>query len=149
MAIAQVAGVAFYGPLDRLFDTRKWVVVWGGAATLAAFAVLALVPRPSVWVAATLMTGLCFVAAYSVLIVAHGRATYPPHLAGRGVTTLNIAQVLGSLALPLSSGAVIEAATTGGVRDDLAYRLGFASIGAVLAVALVCYLFVPDRRPRS
>lgn len=149
MAIAQIVGVSVYGPLDRVFNTRKGVVISGVALTLAPFLALVFIAAPPMWLAVTLLVALCFFAAYSVQIVAHGRAMYPPDLVGRGVTTLNIAQVGGSMALPLLAGAVISRLSQGGPRTDFVYRMGFGAVAAVLALCVLCYLAVPDKRPRG
>jgi MFS family permease len=149
MAIAQIVGVSAYGPLDRTFNTRKGVVLGGVALTLAPFLALVSIPTPAAWLAVTLLVALCFFAAYSVQIVAHGRAMYPPDLVGRGVTTLNIAQVGGSMALPLLAGAVISQLAQGGPRTDFTYRMGFGAVAIVLLVSALCYLAVPDRRPHA
>ena len=74
---------------------------------------------------------------------------YPPDLVGRGVTTLNIAQVAGSMALPLLAGAVISQLAQGGPRTDFVYRMGFGAVAVVLLVSALCYLAVPDKRPRD
>lgn len=149
MAIAQMIGVSVYGPLDRVFNTRKGVVIGGVALTLVPFLALVLIPSPPAWLAVSLLVALCFFAAYSVQIVAHGRAMYPPDLVGRGVTTLNIAQVGGSMALPLLAGAVISQLSQGGPRTDFVYRMGFGAVAAVLLLSVLCYLAVPDKRPRD
>jgi MFS family permease len=149
MAIAQIVGVSVYGPLDRVFNTRKGVVIAGVVLTLAPFVALVLIPNPAAWLAVALLIALCFFAAYSVQIVAHGRAMYPPDLVGRGVTTLNIAQVAGSMVLPLLAGAVISHLSQCGLRTDFVYRMGFGAVAAVLVVSMLCYLAVPDRRPHS
>ena len=149
MAIAQIVGVSMYGPLDRAFNTRKGVVLGGVTFTLAPFLALILIPAPPAWLAVTLLVTLCLFAAYSVQIVAHGRAMYPPDLVGRGVTTLNIAQVSGSMALPLLAGTVISQLSQAGTRTDFAYRMGFGAVATVLLVCALCYLAVPDRRPHG
>jgi predicted MFS family arabinose efflux permease len=149
MAIAQIIGVSVYGPLDRIFNTRKGVVIAGALLTLAPFLALVFIATPPAWLAVTLLVVLCFFAAYSVQIVAHGRAMYPPDLVGRGVTTLNIAQVSGSMALPLLAGAVISHFSQGGPRTDFVYRMGFGAVAAVLLLSVLCYLAVPDKRPRD
>jgi predicted MFS family arabinose efflux permease len=149
MAIAQIVGVSVYGPLDRVFNTRKGVVLGGVVLTLAPFLALVLIAAPATWLAVSLLITLCFFAAYSVQIVAHGRAMYPPDLVGRGVTTLNIAQVGGSMALPLLAGGVISQLSQGGPRTDFVYRMGFGAVAAVLLLCALCYLAVPDRRPHG
>jgi predicted MFS family arabinose efflux permease len=150
MSLAQIAGILAYGPLDRALDTRKWIVVPGAAGTIALLTLLAALPRPSVTVAAALLVLLCLVTAYGIVIVAHGRSLFPDHLAGRGVTTVNLAQVAGTSLLPILTGAVMSAVEgwTGGART-LAYRAMFASIALCLLAGLAVYVRAPDARPSA
>ncbi len=150
MAAAQVVGILCYGPLDRVFNTRKWIVVVGGAGTLAALATLALVPGLGLAPAAALLVGLCAITSYSLVVVAHGRSLFPDRLAGRGVTTVNIAQVGGSAVLPILTGFIVAAVPEeGGARPEIAYRLAFGAIALCLAAGLAVYLTAKDVKPRA
>lgn len=151
MTIAQLAGVLVCGPLDARFNTRKRVVLTGGALTLATLVALAAWPRPPVAVATALLVVLCGVASYGVTIVAHGRSLFPDRLLGRGMTTLNLAQVVGASVMPVLTGAVAAALTPdapGASTPEGAYRAMFAVIGACLAAGLALYSRGPDARPR-
>lgn len=89
MGLAMVAGNFAYGPLDRLFGTRKWVVFSGNA--MAAACLLALWWLPPGWVAAAvLLAGVGLFGASFPMVMAHGRAFFPAHLVGRGVGFLNL-----------------------------------------------------------
>lgn len=149
MGIAQVLGILCYGPLDGVFDSRKKVIVPGVLLTVACFACLALLPRPPAWLASTLLVMLCFVTSYGIVIVAHGRSLFPDRLAGRGVTTVNLAQAIGTAILPAATGLIIGgfAADAAGAVSELGYRLAFAFMGALLAGCLLVYLGVADSRP--
>ena len=70
---------------------------------------LAALSRPPAWLAVVLLVLFCLVTAYGVVIVAHGRSLFPDELAGRGVTTVNLAQVVGCAGLPILTGAIIAA----------------------------------------
>lgn len=52
---------------------------------------------------------LCLITAYGVIIVAHGRSLFPDDLVGRGVTTVNLAQVIGGTLLPMATGVIVGA----------------------------------------
>mgnify|MGYP001191321025 CR=1 FL=1 len=149
MAAAQLAGILIYGPLDRVFNTRKWIVVPGALATVAILAVLALAPALPLAAAVVLLVLFCGVTSYAVVIVAHGTSLFPPHLTGRGVTTVNLAQVVGLAGLPVLTGAIVGAFPegAGGAHPEIAYRWAFGSIGAVLALGLAAYLTAQDARP--
>jgi MFS family permease len=152
MTVAQLLGVLVCGPLDARFNTRKRVVLAGGALTLSALSALAAWPAPPTAVAVALLVALCAVASYGVTILAHGRSLFPDRLLGRGMTTLNLAQVLGAAVMPMLTGAVAAALTPGtgpgAPTPESAYRAMFALIGACLAVGLALYARGPDAPPR-
>ena len=151
MTVAQSLGVLVCGPLDARWNTRKGVVLGGGSLTLATLVVLAAWPHPPTAVAVGLLVALCAVASYGVTIVAHGRSLFPDRLLGRGMTTLNLAQVLGASLMPVVTGAVAAALATdpAGGYPEHAYRAMFAVIGASLAVGLAVYSRGPDAPPRT
>lgn len=149
MAAAQLAGILAYGPLDRVFNTRKWIVVPGALCTIATLATLAAVPSLPLWAAVTLLVLFCGVTSYAVVIVAHGSSLFPPHLTGRGVTTVNLAQVIGLAGLPVLTGAIVGSfpEESSGAQVEDAYRWAFGTIAAVLAIGLAIYLTAKDAKP--
>jgi predicted MFS family arabinose efflux permease len=150
MGLAQVIGILGYGPLDRTFNTRKWIVVPGALTSMAVLGTLALWPRPPLGAAAALLVAHCLVTAYGVVIVAHGRSLFPDHLVGRGVTAVNLAQVAGTAALPIVSGAIMAVLPeAGGTAPPVAYRAVFGAIALALGAGLLPYLLLsPDAPPR-
>lgn len=153
MTLAQIVGLLVCGPLDARFNSRKRVVLVGGMLTLAVLAALALWPRPPVAAAIALLVTLCAVASYGVTIVAHGRSLFPDRLLGRGMTTLNLAQVVGASLMPVVTGAVAatlagEGVPPDGGYPDSAYRAIFGVIGASLAAGLLLYARGADAPPR-
>jgi MFS family permease len=150
MALAQTTGVLATGPLDRVFNTRKWVAAAGATLTVVTLLALAATPRPPAMIAIGLLVGLCAVSAYGIVVVSHGRTFYPEPLAGRGATTFNLAQVLGCAAMPIMTGfipAFFPVSASG--YDPVAYQWIFAAIAAALAAGLAVYLFSADARPRG
>lgn len=146
MALAMVAGNFAYGPLDRLFGSRKWVAFAGNAGSLLAvswLAMNAIAPVSAVTVALALI-GL-FGTSFGVLM-AHGRAFIPAHLTGRGVTLLNFFAIGFVGVLQFATGAVVSA---GGVAGDPAsgYVALFWFYAAMLALGLFIYGFSRDARP--
>ena len=136
MGVAQILGILAYGPMDRLLRSRKKVVLGGAAISTALLAVLALLPQPPLWLAVGLLSAFCFACAFGTVIVAQGRALFPDRLAGRGVTTVNMAQCLGLAVLPAGMGYVVEAFGA----NDTAYRIAFAALGFGLVLGAVVYL---------
>ena len=145
MGLAMIAGNFIYGPLDRLFGTRKWVVVAGN--TLGGLACLALFALP----AAGLMTSTLLFAlvgltgASFAVIVAHARAFFPAHLTGRGVTLINLFGI---------GGVGLGQFVTGRLHDSVAltqtapadpFAAIFLFFGVSLLIGVALYLFSTDR----
>jgi MFS family permease len=150
MAVGQTIGVLMFGPLDRVFNTRKWVAVAGASATIAVLIALALSPHPPTWLAITLLILLCAASSYGVAVVTHARAYYPPHLVGRGATTANMAQLIGCALVPIGTGFIPAMfPVTAAGYSPVAYQLIFASIAAVLALGLAIYLTSKDAKPNA
>jgi MFS family permease len=155
MSAAQLVGILSFGPLDRVFDTRKWVIVPGALGSITFLGALALIPGLPAAAAVALLILFTAVTAYAVVIVAHGRSLFPDHLLGRGVTTVNIAQVVGLTVLPLMTGPIVGAfveksAAPGAVVPEIAYRWAFGAIALTLAAGLAVYLaLAKDAKPSA
>ncbi len=140
MGVAQILGILAYGPMDRVLRSRKRVVFGGAAISTGLLAVLAVLPHPPLWLAASLLIAFCFFCAYGTVIVAQGRALFPDRLAGRGVTTVNMAQCLGLTVLPAIAGYIVEAFGAG----DTAYRWVFGTLAAGLVLGSFAYVRARD-----
>ena len=140
MGVAQIGGILAYGPLDRLLRSRKKVVFGGAVASTIVLTTMATIAQPPLWLAVALLVVFCFFCAYGTVIVAQGRALFPDRLAGRGVTTVNMAQCLGLAILPAGTGYIVEAFGA----SDLAYRLTFAALAAGLVVGSIAYTWARD-----
>ena len=92
MAVAQTVGTLLVGPMDRLLNTRKWVVVAAASLTLASLIVLAVAPV-SPPVAVGLLLVLAGSSTYGSVLYAQVRGLFPDHLAGRSATITNNAQL--------------------------------------------------------
>lgn len=142
MAAAMSAGAMIYGPLDRLFGTRKWVVAAGSLATALCFVALAVFDLS--FVSATIVMALlgAFGMTYGVLM-AHGRALFPDHLLGRGITFLNLLFIGGAGVLQPLTGALMTS-----LRDQPradAYAALHLVFGLSLLTALAVYVFSREK----
>ena len=149
MALAQTfAGLAI-GPLDRLFNTRKWVAIANATVALCTLATFALVQDMSARLAVCLLLLLSSVSAYGSVLLAHIRSHFPDHLAGRGATTGNMAQLTGTALLAIITGFIPPLFPHAGPGySPLAYRWIFATLAFALAVGLAVYLTAKDSKPR-
>jgi hypothetical protein len=139
--LTQIAGAMLWGPMDRVAGNHKLPVLLGAGASAAALGALALVGvlGPSMlvlWFAA-----FGFVTAYVPLLIAHGRALFPLHLVGRGLTVLNMASMGGTFLVQAVSGFVIELfpTTPDGAYALIAYRLVFALQAGFILLACLVY----------
>ena len=148
MATAMIVGSLCYGPLDRLFDTRKRIVVGAALANVAVLGVLALTPGPALWQAVLLLALLGFVGPYAVMVMAHGRSIFPERLVGRAITVINTANFAGVAVMQMATGLIIGAfPATDGAVPEAAYRLVFACLAATVLLALAFYGRAADVRP--
>ncbi|GGL66027.1 MFS transporter [Wenxinia marina] len=141
MGLAMIAGNFLYGPLDRLFGTRKWVVFGGNAICAASCLALALAPASGLVTATALLMIVGASGASYPAIVAHARAFAPAHLAGRGVTLANLFSIGGVGVMQLATGPVFET----GADPVAGFQRLFLFYTALLAAGLVAYLFAEDR----
>lgn len=145
MGAAQILGILAYGPMDRVLRSRKKVVFGGAAISMMLLAIMAALAHPPLWLAVMLLVAFCFFCAYGTVIVAQGRSLFPDRLAGRGVTTVNMAQCLGLAVLPAGTGYVVEAFGAG----DTAYRWVFGVLAAGLALGSIAYVRARDSATES
>ena len=140
--VAMLVGNVGFGPLDRLFDRRKPVVLAGAAISAASLIGLALLPNLPLWAAITLLCILGVACNYVVIIFAHGRALFPLRLVGRAITLINGVNMFGIAVMQVASGYVIRSfPATDGAAPEIAYRAMFG----FLAVCLVCGMLVYTR----
>jgi MFS family permease len=145
MGLAMVAGALAYGPVDRLFASRKWMIAGGTALTVAAGGLLVALPAQSLLLSVTLMCAIGLFGATYPVIMAHGRSFLPPHLIGRGVTMLNLFSIGGVGIAQFVSGRVYRAALPGETAAQ-PYVAVFALFTLALLAGLLLYLFSRDNR---
>lgn len=143
MGIAMIAGTLCYSPADRIFRTRKWVVFTGNL--IGALALFALVwsVGTNVWLSIALLSVVGFFGGSFPVLIAHGRAFFPPHLVGRGVTLMNLFGIGGAGLMQFVTGRLHDATSDPGV-PTAPYTALFALFGVTLLTGVVIYLFSRD-----
>ena len=144
MGIAMVLGNLAYGPLDRVLGTRKWLIFGGNGVMLLALIALTIYPENSVLFSTLILAAIGFFGASFPMVMAHGRAFFPPHLVGRGVTLLNFFGIGATGLMQMATGRVYDhmAQTQ---SPDQAFPMIFALYAVLVALALCIYLFAQDR----
>jgi predicted MFS family arabinose efflux permease len=146
MALSMIAGSFLYGPLDRLFGTRKRVAFVGNAAVVATLVFLALYPVTGIVTSTVLFVLIGLFGSSFGLVIAHSRAFMPPHLMGRGVTLMNFFAIGVPGLMQFATGSVVSAAAVPG-EPAAAYSTLFLFYAAMLGLSLVAYLFARDAKP--
>ncbi|MGE0096226.1 MAG: MFS transporter [Alphaproteobacteria bacterium] len=148
--IAMLIGNVGFGPLDRLFDRRKPVVLAGAAISAAALIGLALFPAASLFVPMALLCVLGVACNYIVVIFAHGRALFPLRLVGRAVTLVNCVNMFGIAVMQVITGFIIRAfPAADGAAPEIAYRAMFGFLAVCLVCGMLVYTRSKDIRPST
>ncbi len=148
MSIALVAGTLFYGPLDRLFNSRKKVVLLGNVAVFSCCVAMALhLPTNPFWGTLAFVLMGFFGASYTVQM-AHGKSFVPQHLIGRGVTLLNFCSIGGAGIFQWLSGPVVDGFGTPGDPQSQ-YTVLFTYYALLLSVPIALYIFSKDASPKT
>lgn len=146
-AAGQIVGMMVVGPLERMVGGNKVPVLVGALLTGAALLVLAIIGRLPPWALVVWLGTYGVISAFTPLLIAHGKALFPPELVGRGMTVLNIGTMAGAFLSQTVSGAVINLfAAPDGVYPLTAYRVVFALQAACLLLS--CLAYVRAREPR-
>jgi MFS family permease len=141
MGLGMVLGNLAYGPLDRVLGTRKWVVFGGNTVVAAALLALWAMPVHGVVFAGAMLVTVGVFGASFPMVMAHGRAFFPPHLVGRGVTLMNLFGI-GATGLAQVYTGHLKA---GAASAQAGYVAIFGFFAVVVILGLVVYAFAEDR----
>ncbi len=143
MALAIVAGNYAYGPLDRVFGTRKGVILAGNLLCAACVLGLWAAPAGGEIFAMAMFAGIGVFGASFPMVLTHGRAFVPAHLTGRGVTLLNFSGIGAVGVAQIVTGRVFAVAPAEPATAP--YAAVFLTIALSLLAGLAVYAFAEDR----
>jgi len=146
MGLAMTAGNFLYAPLDRVFGTRKGVVLMGNMLGAACLLALWAAPASGFWTAAILLAGVGMFGASFPVLVAHGRSMVPPHLLGRGITLMNLFGIGGVGVMQLFTGPIHAAGVARGGTALDGYQALFLFFGLSVLAGCLIYAFSRDSR---
>ena len=145
MSLSMIAGTFAYGPMDRIFGTRKWIIFIGSSISLVSIVSLAILEQITFGVSVSLFCVLGFFGMSYHLMIAHGRSFSPEHLTGRCVTLLNMFAIGGAGLFQFSSGRIFRFSVETGGSTSAAYTTIFLFYASSLFIGLVLYLKAKDR----
>lgn len=143
MGLAMVLGNFVYGPAERFFGTRKGVVLVGNLVAGGLLLLLALWPAEGRVASIAALAAIGFFGSSFPMVIAHGRALFPAHLVGRGVTWMNMFGIGAAGLLQAASGPLVS-----GVARDVPsqpYAVLFASYGVLVILGSALYATSRDR----
>ena len=143
--VAQIVAAFLYGPTDRIFRGYKIPVFFGSFLTgLTLLSVAWLGVLPPGWLVVWFLA-IGALTAYTPVMIAHGKSLFPPHLAGRGLTILNMATMGGVFLSQTVTGFVInQFPLENGAYALDAYRAVFGLQGLFVVAACIPYLWAYD-----
>ena len=148
MGIGLIVGSLTFGPLDRVFDTRKGIVIGGGMFAVAILVLLAVLAKPPLWLVMTLFALLAFSNAYNVVGMAHARAIVPDRMIGRGMTVIALFTMGGVATLQIVTGLILGAfANADGIVPEVGYRTMYGVVAACVFAGLLYYTRTSDAKP--
>ena len=150
MAVALIVANLVLGPIERRLDTRKGLILGCAAIVTGALALLAALPRLEVWAVILLFALIGACGSYNIMLAGHARSLLPDRLAGRGMALMAIAFMGGPAVLQALGGVIVGAfPAANGAAPAIAYQALFASLAALVALACLAYLRLPDARPSA
>lgn len=147
VALVFTLGSLAIGPVDRRLGRPKLLATGCALTVVGCLVIMAMAPRMPLSAAVFVILLMCFVSSYGTILLAQVRARVPDHLAGRGATTANIAQLIGTSVLPIITGqlpAMFPPVANGGFAPE-AYAGIFAVLAIVLAIGLALYTTLEER----
>ena len=147
MVLCVNLGTYIYGPLDRIFNTRKWVVLTGVSLMIINLLGLAIFPTTHI---AFIIIMLCVFSVSSpifVTLAGHCRGYVPENYAGRALTFVNFLGVGFIFILQSLTGSLVEIFLGNDFSILSGYRLVFGIVAIVLLISGTIYLFSRDVKP--
>lgn len=144
--LTQIVGSILWGPMERIAGSHKLPVLVGAGTTATALFYLAFVGTLTPYKLVAWFAAFGFLAAYGPLLIAHGKALFPPHQVGRGLTVLNMGSMGGTFLAQAISGFVIGLFPTGpdGAYALDAYRWVFGLQAGLILLACLAYFGSTD-----
>ena len=149
MAAAMAIGALAYGPLERVFGTKKWVIFAGNFSGAILCLGLWLFPDTTWLLSAIVFTAIGFAGATYPLMMAHGQTFLPPHLTGRGITLLNLFGIGGVALTQFITSAMAKSVGPEYASQPEFYSSLFALFGFLLLIGCFIYLFSSENTEQN
>jgi len=133
---------------DRLFNTRKWIIVGGSISILLTIIILAMIPPgTSLPVLAPLFFCFGFFNATGLLVYPHIKELVPAEMSGAAMTGINFFTMIGPAVFLQGLGILMQTLYPKASRGPEAFNAAFTVCIFSLMFVLVSYCFTKEKKP--
>ena len=136
---AAIAGGFLFGFLDRFLPSRRLLILSASGVSLLCYLALALLPAPSIHVAAFLLTLMVLVQQFHIPLTAHLRRTVPHSVLGRASTLLSLVSVISIPVFQTGFGLILDCAAYVQLSPAQGYRIAFGAIALLITGSALIY----------
>jgi len=146
--LGMILGSPICGTLsDRVFRTRKWVIVAGLIGNVLAIMVMAILPaNMPLFVFGLLFFGFGFFNATGILMYPHIKELMPPEMSGAAMTGINFFTMIGPALFLQGLGTLMQTLYPAASRGPAAFHAAFIVCIACLTLIAVLYCFTNENR---
>jgi sugar phosphate permease len=146
--VGMIIGSPFWGALsDRLFKTRKWVIVGGTFSIAVTIIILAKIPfDTSLTAFGLLFFGFGFFNATGILMYPHIKELMPVEMSGAAMTGINFFTMTGPAVFLQGLGALMQKLYPSASRGPEAFNAAFIVCIACLGLIAFLYCFTNEKR---
>lgn len=146
--MGMILGSPICGSLsDRLFKTRKWVIVAGSVGIILAIITMAIMPSDMpIFAFALLFFGFGFFNATGILMYPHIKELMPEEMSGAAMTGINFFTMIGPAIFLQGLGTLMQSLYPAASRGPEAFQAAFIVCIACLVLITTLYCFTNENR---
>ena len=146
--VGMILGAPCWGTVsDRLFNTRKWIIVAGSASILLTIIILAMIPSTiPVPLISVLFFCFGFFNATGLLMYPHIKELVPLEMSGAAMTGINFFTMIGPAVFLQGLGILMQTLYPNNSRGPEAFNAAFSVCSVCLLLVLVSYCFTSEKR---
>ena len=146
--VGMILGAPCWGTVsDRLFNTRKWIIVAGSGVILLTIITLAMIPPgTALSVLALLFFCFGFFNATGLLMYPHIKELVPAEMSGAAMTGINFFTMIGPATFLQGLGILMQTLYPEASRGPEAFNAAFMVCIVGLLLVLVSYCFTRERK---
>jgi sugar phosphate permease len=146
--VGMISGAPCWGILsDRLFNTRKWVIIAGSIAIVLTIIILAIIPLGTpLSLVSLLFFCFGFFNATGLLMYPHIKELMPLEMSGTAMTGINFFTMIGPAVFLQGLGILMQTLYPEASRGPEAFNAAFMVCIISLLLVLVLYFFTRERK---